>query len=509
MNKYHLYILTLSLTFIGLGIFAYKTVFLKFPIMPQARSNIWDIEVRISFIAHDTPVKVSLFIPKSTTQYSIIDENFISRGYGLITKKTGGNRRIIWSARKIKGDQILYYRGVVRQISEEEPSSTVKRPEIKKPVFEGPYLIAVESLITKIWNSSADLETMVAELIKQISTPQDDSNISLLLGKQATLLKKMEVAAKVLLYAGIPAKVVHGIRLQEFQRDIQFVHWLQVFEKDTWQSYDPETGEQDIPHDYLLWWQGNYPLVHLKGGGKLQTIISVRLRKEETHTITGQHKQSNNSPFIKYSLFTLPIETQAVYNVLLMVPLGTFVLVILRNIVGFKTFGTFMPVLIALAFRETRLLWGIVLFCIVVGLGLSIRFYLEHLKLLLVPRLASVLIVVILLMCGLSILTHQIGMERGLSVALFPMVIITMTIERMSILWEERGAAEALQQGLGSLTAATIAYLVMNIKYLQYLIFVFPELTLILLAGTVLMGRYYGYRISELSRFKALAKGKP
>jgi hypothetical protein len=196
-----------------------------------------------------------------------------------------------------------------------------------------------------------------------------------------------------------------------------------------------------------------------------------------------------------------------VYRILLLVPIGAFLLVILRNVVGIKTFGTFMPVLIALAFRETQLLWGIVLFSVVVALGLSIRLYLEHLKLLVVPRLASVLFVVVLLMALLSILTHKLGLERGLSVALFPMVILTMTIERMSIVWEERGATEALQQGLGSLAVAAIVYLIMTIKQVEHLAFVFPELLLVLLAGTLLLGRYYGYRLLELRRFKQLVKG--
>ena len=191
---------------------------------------------------------------------------------------------------------------------------------------------------------------------------------------------------------------------------------------------------------------------------------------------------------------------------LLLVPVGAFLLVILRNVIGLATFGTFMPVLIALAFRETHLLWGIVFFSVLVGLGLTIRFYLENLKLLLVPRLAAVLIVVVALLASVSILAHKLGLERGLSVALFPMVIMTMTIERMSIVWEERGPNEALKQGLGSLAAASLAYLVMHHRLVQHLFFVFPELLLVLLAATMLLGRYSGYRLVELWRFRALLK---
>jgi uncharacterized membrane protein len=205
-----------------------------------------------------------------------------------------------------------------------------------------------------------------------------------------------------------------------------------------------------------------------------------------------------------FSLYSLPIQTQAVYAVLLMIPIGALVMVVMRNIIGIDAFGTFMPVLIALAFRETKLVWGIVLFTVLIALGLSIRFLLERLRLLLVPRLSAVLIVVVLLMLIISLVSHKMGMETGLSVALFPMVIIAMTIERMSVVWEERGPADAMRGGGGSLLVATIAYIFMGLGWLEHLVFTFPEILLIILALVLLAGRYTGYRLLELGRFKAL-----
>jgi len=138
---------------------------------------------------------------------------------------------------------------------------------------------------------------------------------------------------------------------------------------------------------------------------------------------------------------------------------------------------------------------------------LLIRFYLEYLKLLLVPRLASVLIIVIILMAIISIFSHKLGFDRGLSVALFPMVILAMTIERMSLVWEELGAAEAMAQGVGSLIVAAFSFICMSNPYLEHLIFVFPELLLLILAFTLLLGRYTGYRLTELWRFRAALRG--
>jgi hypothetical protein len=188
------------------------------------------------------------------------------------------------------------------------------------------------------------------------------------------------------------------------------------------------------------------------------------------------------------------------------IPAGVFLLVVLRNMIGVKTFGTFMPVLIALSFRQTGLAWGVLFFATVVALGLAVRFYLERLKLLLVPRVASVVIVVILILAGLTVVSFRMGFDRGLSIGLFPIVILTFTIERMTLVWEERGASEALQQGLGSVLVGVLCYLVMNLQIVEHLFFVFPELLVVVLAGTLLLGRYSGYRLSELRRFRVLAR---
>jgi len=219
--------------------------------------------------------------------------------------------------------------------------------------------------------------------------------------------------------------------------------------------------------------------------------------------VAKERAQDLGSSLLEVSLLNLPLQTQNVYRILLTVPVGALLVVLMRNVVGVQTFGTFMPVLIAMAFRETRLLLGPALFTLVIALSLLVRFYLERLRLLLVPRLAAVVTVVVLVMTVISVASHQLGIDRALSMALFPIVILAMTVERMSIVWEEAGAWNALLQAAGSLGTAALAYLVMIQPQLQYLLFVFPELLLVVLAVILLLGRYTGYRLSELWRFRS------
>lgn len=511
VNRMYLYSLSAVLAIAGLSLFFYKVYFLGFPVAPKTRAQVWNVEAHVSFVAQDKPVKVSMFIPAGAKRFAILDEHFISSGYGLVVSTLDGNRKAAWSIRKARGRQNVYYQAVVRSVRAKPSKAESEVPQLSIRNFEGPKQEAARSLLGIIRAKSADTPSMVAELIQRLNKEPPDDRVDLLLGRRPTTRKKAEMAVRLLEEAGVPARLVQGIHLQEERQEFfkrsELLCWFEYYDRKQWQSCDAVNGRSPVPNNWIGWWRGPGELVEVTGGDKLKVTVSVSPKVEEGVTSAILRGEISKPLLLKFSLFSLPVNTQAVYRVTLLVPVGALVLVLLRNIVGIKTFGTFMPVLIALAFRETGLLWGIFLFCVLVTLGLTIRFYLERLKLLVVPRLAAVLIVVVGLMAMLSILSHNLGIHRGLSVALFPMVILTMTIERMSILWEERGSTEALVSGLGSLLTAALAFMVMNVKYIEHLFFVFPELLLVLLAITLLVGRYSGYRLMDLFRFKALAGG--
>ena len=194
------------------------------------------------------------------------------------------------------------------------------------------------------------------------------------------------------------------------------------------------------------------------------------------------------------------------FKSVLLIPIGVLIVVFLRIIVGLKTSGTFMPVLIAMSFLQTNLSVGLIGFLAIVGIGLIIRSWLSHLNLLLVARISTVIIAVIGIIGILSFITYKVGISDGIKITFFPMIILSWTIERMSILWEEEGPREVMKQGSGSLLVAVLAYLAMNSAIVQHVTFNFLGLQLVILAAVLLMGNYTGYRLSELKRFKPLAE---
>jgi hypothetical protein len=506
VGELRVWVLALVLVLIGGGIFLYKWRGLGYPLQSQEETRIWTVEAMLQFDAgkRAMPVRATLFVPSLTPGFAILDENFVSRGFGFTTRYVNGGRQVQWAIRRATGPQTLYYRAMVyKDPARAEDDSTPPFPT--PPVLDEPLSTAVDELVAQVREQSADASSFAVELLKRLGNASTDQNVSLLLGGKADPTSRARAAVTVLAAARIPARLMRGLNLVDRERQAGVLPWLEVHDGERWLYFDPVTGAERLPENFLAWWRGEEPLYSMDGGSRTSVRFSVQRNETDAVAIAERRAQGWQSRIPDFSLFSLPIQTQAVYGVLLMIPLGALVVVILRNVVGITTFGTFMPVLVALAFRETQVLAGVILFSLVVVLGLLFRFFMEDLRLLLVPRLASVLIIVVLLMAVISIVSHQLGLDMGLSIGLFPMVILTMTIERMSIVWEERGPTEAIQQGVGSLIVAAICYTVMEIDLLKHLFFVFPELLLWVLAITLLLGRYSGYRLLELVRFKSFA----
>lgn len=489
---------------LGFGIFAHKLFNIGLPLSPEQSAEVWTVQARIAFNGGGGPAKLGFFIPTVTPGLAQLDEDFISSRFGLAINGEGDNRKAEWAVRRAKGLQTLYYRISVAR-SDTGFSGWGSKPRFPSvPEYEEPYASAIKAIIEDVRSESADVQSYVRELLEQLNSLQPSENIELIRGRADSQKQWLEEIINLLKGVRIPARMLWGITLSDAANNANLQAMLQVHNGKRWLTFDPASGDVGIPANFLSWRVGNEPLYTVEGGGPVEVVFSVSKNYRELIDIARKNAEANDSVIIGFSLLSLPLQNQNVYRLLIMVPIGALVVVFFRTFIGLKTFGTFMPVLIALAFRETQLLWGIALFIMIVALGLMLRFYLERMRLLLVPRLTSILVIVVILMVLISIITNELGVDRALSVALFPIVILAMTIERMSITWEENGQREAMVQGVGSLIVACVGYLVMTNESLMYLMFVFPELLFVILALSLLMGRYTGYRLLELRRFRAM-----
>ena len=507
MKKSQLYLLALLIAAVGIGAFVYKWKVLGFPVLPVTETEVWEVQARVEFNARAGGNKITLQLPQDPPGYAILDDNFLARGFKPTEQEGKDSREVIWQARRASGTQVLYYRATVYRDQHEAPDAS--KPRVAPPPpYDEPFATARATLLEQVRVVTVDSATFAAELVRRLAEAEPTEEVELLLDGHEGDAGRAALIVDLLAERRIPARVAWGLPLRETDTSARLEPLLQVYDLEArlWNTIDQRNGTIGWPEDTMLWSIGPKPVIEVDRNPRAIIEFSVTRSLADALATAKKRLEVRDRFLVAYSLLGLPLQAQATYKILLLVPVGAFIMLILRNLVGIKTFGTFMPVLIALAFGWTGVVAGVILFVIVISLGLLVRFYMERLKLLLVPRLTAVLIVVVLLMALVSVVSNKLGFEVGLNVALFPMIIMTMTIERVSVAWEERSPGFAIRQALGSLVIASLAYITMRETHLAHIVFVFPELLLVLLALTLLLGRYSGYRLMELFRFRALAR---
>ncbi len=467
------------------------------PFLPGAQETLWQIEARIDFRASGGPTQALLTLPPEQGGMKIVRENAVSAGYGFAIEERRGQRRAHWSKRYAIGDQTLYYK-LELVPSGDDVWGTDAPTGFTPTYFDEPYQTAAATVMTAVLPRSADALTLAQELVREMNVEPQNQNLSLLLDRYSLHTLFTDLLGQ----AGIPARAVQALVLEDGRRRQPLIDLIQVWQDDHWHLFDPTVGPVTDTSKLLLWQTATPGVLEVIGGTRSRVSFSIISQTRPALTLAVADAREAS----RFSLYSLPIEEQSMFKLIMLLPVGAFVVVFLRIIVGLKTSGTFMPVLIALAFLQTTLVPGVISFLLVVSIGLLIRSYLSSLNLLLVARIATLVIVVVAIMSVFSVLSYQIGLEEGLTLTFFPMIILAWTIERMSILWEEDGPREVLVQGGGSLLVAVLAYTLMDQELTRHLAFNFPELHLVVLAVILLLGRYTGYRLSELRRFSPLGQ---
>lgn len=503
--RWKLIVAVVLLVLTGGGVAAYKALRLGVPFWKGEQVHDWQIEARVSFLATGRSVKARLALPAAAVEQMTGQESG-SLGYHYNIERDLGEYTAVWAAENREESQALYYRVRLPDSTRSggEPIAAVA-PEPGNPDFSGSLAKAAETIVKRARSLTSDPDSLFVAVFEQIRGGDSSQEFMLVRRHYQKDFREnamIRMGIDLLELAGVPARIAYGVKLEEDGGSRPPVPLVEYYDGANWKVRDPQNpGAVLDGRSIFVWHRGGGPLLDVTGGEGSRVSFTVAKERIPLASLTDLRE----SPFLVSTILGLPLSERAVFRYIVLIPLGAFVVVLLRNIIGVPTLGTFMPVLIALALLEIPLARGLIMFAVLIAAGLWFRFLLSRLNLLVVPRVAACVVIVTLLMMLMSVLSYRFGMSGGVQITLFPMIIIAWTIERMSIIWEEEGKHSALIQVGGSLAVAVLAFLFMKIGQIQYWAFYFPELLLVLLGGILMIGRYTGYRLSELFRFKTFA----
>ncbi len=305
--------------------------------------------------------------------------------------------------------------------------------------------------------------------------------------------------------AKLPARLVTGFVLAP-SRQTTVHNWVEVFTGQGWQSYDPLFGYAgEVPATYLpVQRNGATIAVAKEGAVGLKSAFSL----SQLPPPPGLNDSATPQLRDIFDLTRLPLSLQRTLAVILLLPLGALFTCLFRNLVGLQTFGTFTPSLIALSLYHADWRIGLAVLALIFLLGLLSRAFIERLKLLMVPRLSILLTLVVLaLVFGLSAMV-QLGISQSAEAVVLPLVIMTMLIERFHLAEQEDGPPFAIKLFLQTLVVTYGCFLLLAWQSLGWFLLIYPEFHCLTLAAMIWVGRYAGYRLTELWRFRDLVASR-
>lgn len=512
----------------------YKSQYLNMSLIPREALNLWQIEISFNWKSvSQTPNPLAdnflLPIPQSTPSQIVKsiktspknnDVHILEHSGGALLKLTADEAKrkkefAISTQLQLFGHTDLTQSKLTGVLDDFEKQKYLDLSELSEETMSSLKELSTSLIFntdTKIQKLHKIFFYMSDEVIiqpdvndlKEVLTLNSGSHLG-----QARLLTSLARLNK------IPARMAFGIQIDESsaqnnQKAYKYsrVFYTEVFINGRWAPINPNAKSfGTLEKNFIVLHRDCEGLINILNNKDMLSIYVEPIKFTNFDSSEYVKKLSSDNPFwSSLSLHRFPLSIQAIFFGILLIPFGTVILSFARVMIGVNTFGIFTPILLTLFFLETSFVFGFSFFLIVVIFGFLQRYILDKFYLLAVPRLSILLTFVIILYISFALFVDYIGVLNvgNKTLNYFPIVIITVFIERFSIYYIEEGAKNTLTTAFGTLLVASLCYILLSVTWLKIMLFNNPELLLFAIGLNILIGSYKGYRLTEYFRFSGL-----
>jgi 7 transmembrane helices usually fused to an inactive transglutaminase/Transglutaminase-like superfamily len=520
-----------SLAVLSIGMMVTRYRVLGGEVQAPAGAGAWKVTLMVHGFSHGD-ARVITTAPLDVSRQHILSEDYTcaqmvhKAGDDKRSKEEEGRRQVFWSRRANEPDGPFRVRcDYLVSIDVKHPSAPMSRVAhgLAAPPQPGEYLDRESKAETdnERITAQARLQTVglenptdVAEAIYHFVSNEIQSEPSVggpAVGAAECLrlgggdcAAKSRLLVAMLRNRGIPARLVTGVSLTKVAEQ-RAHYWVEAWLRERWLPMCPSYRHfGKVPSNYLIFGYGDQPLVrgrHVRDLDYAFLVEHASAQKEE--------KSGLKSFFLAVSLYILPPAEQRLVEFLLLLPVAALVICVYRNLIGLNSFGVFAPALVGLAFRDLRSLPGIFVFISILLVGWLMRRVLDSYHLLQVPRVSLMLslIVIVLILAIVGANYHDFPATKYIS--LFPMIILTGMVERFWTLENEDSVASSFRTLLTTMLIAATISVVLSVHAMVRYLFAYPETLGLIMAVQLVIGRYTGYRLLELFRFRDFLKSPP
>jgi len=193
-------------------------------------------------------------------------------------------------------------------------------------------------------------------------------------------------------------------------------------------------------------------------------------------------------------------------TLILLLPFLATIVVSFRYLIGFSGIGLLVPVALSITLLATGITPGFILLAAILLSSLFSRFILKRIRIMQMPKMAlSMFVVSVFVVCILTA-SAVFGIFDVTSLSIFPILLLLILSDRINALFMERDLQETLLTIAVTLLLGVLGFVILSLDEVRAFVLLYPEIIFLLIPINILIGRYFGLRVTEYIKFQPVIK---
>lgn len=191
---------------------------------------------------------------------------------------------------------------------------------------------------------------------------------------------------------------------------------------------------------------------------------------------------------------------------IMLVPLLATIVLFFRHVVGVPSLAMILPIALSITLLATGLTAGLILLATIILASMISRFILKKIRIVQLSKVTVTMFVVAVAIIATLTLTAEFGVLTVTQISIFPILLLILLSQNLSELQSDRSFIDTLQISAITLSLGILGYFIMSSELIRNFIILYPEVDFLLLPINIIIGRYFGLRITEYIRFAPITQ---
>jgi len=191
---------------------------------------------------------------------------------------------------------------------------------------------------------------------------------------------------------------------------------------------------------------------------------------------------------------------------ILLLPLLATIVAFARHVIGLPNLGMLVAISFSITILTIGITAGMIILAAIILASTFARIILKKIRIMQLPKMALSVFMVSLFVFVALVGSRSLGIISVSDLSIFPVLLLILLGERIVALQLERSVRETIIITMITLLLGILGFFLLSFVPLRHTVLLYPEIITLLIPINILIGRYFGLRLTEYFRFKKILR---